>query len=219
MAVRTIFILNTTAVTPNWWGNTQLDGSAPTANNSIYGWTPSTTNAATTPYFRGRLGASSPNVTSQAASYNASTTGPTPGTGSASTQAGDSFIAGPFNSTFDATPWTFNWNLRASSAGCVGHVNMQVWKSANANGSSPTLLLANTAGATVSLSSSGDVNSSISWSPGVLTLTNEYLFFQVEWQETTTGTAGANVLFRVGTALISTPDVPGAPQARVLVLA
>jgi hypothetical protein len=111
--------------------------------------------------------------------------------------------------------------MRASVVGAIGHVNMRVWKSVNADGSSATQLLANTAGATVTLSTTADVNSSISWSPGTLTLSNEYLFFQVEWQETTTGVVNCNVLFRAGTAMITTPDLAtaGASQARATVLA
>jgi hypothetical protein len=109
--------------------------------------------------------------------------------------------------TFAATAWTFAWNLRASTAGCVGRINMRVWRSVNADGSAATSLLALTAGATVTLSTTADVNSSISWSPGALTLNNEYLFFQVEWQETTAGSVnGDNVFFRAGTAAITTPD-------------
>lgn len=222
MATHTIYILNTLAVTPNWWGNTQLDGSAPTAANTTYGWVPTTTNATTVPYYRGRHGATGAATTAAASSWNASTSGPTPGTGNALTQAGDCFIAGPFTGTFAATTWTFNWNLRASIAGCVGHINMRIWKSVNANGSSATQLLANTVGATVTLSTTADVNSLISWSPGALTLTNEYLFFQVEWQETVTGTtANDNVFFRAGTAAIITPDLPvvGAAQAMAMILA
>jgi len=222
VAVHTIYILATTAVTPNWWGNTQLDGSAPTAANAAFGFVPTTNSVSTTPYYRGRQGATFPAATATASSYNASTSGPAKGTGNGFTTAGDSFIAGPFTGTFAATAWTFAWNLRASTAGAVGHVNMQVWKSANADGSSATLLLANTAGATVTLSTTADVNSSISWSPGALTLSNEYLFFQVEWQETTTGTTNCNVLYRAGTAAITTPDLPAGAvtqQAMAMVLA
>lgn len=205
MAVQTIYVLATAAVSPNWFGQTQLNGSAPTVANTAYGWS---ANKIAVGYIRGRLGATT--TASDAVvgtSYNAGTSGPTKGTGSGANTAGDSFIAGPFNGTFAATAWTFAWNLRASTAGCVGHVNMRVWKSANAAGTSATQLAANALGATVTLSTTADVNSSISWSPGALTLTNEYLFFQVEWQETTLGTTnGDNVLFRVGTTAITTPN-------------
>ena len=48
--------------------------------------------------------------------------------------------------------------------------------------------------------------STLSWSPGALTLNNEFLFFQIEWQETTLGAASCNVLFRLGTAVITTTN-------------
>lgn len=207
MAVQTIYLLGTTAVTPNWWGNTQLNGTAPTGANSAYGWAPAKI-AVTTPYIRGRLGATTTSTDAAiAASYNAATSGPAKGTGSGATTAGDSFIAGPFSGKFAATAWTFNFNLRASTAGAVGHVNLRVWRSRNADGSAATQLLANTVGATVTLSTTVDTNSSVSWSPGAVSLDNEYLFLQVEWQETIAGTSNSdNVLFRIGTALVTTPD-------------
>jgi hypothetical protein len=205
MAVQTIYLLGTAAVTPNFFGNTQLNGSAPTAANSTFGWS---ANKIAVGFIRGRLGATA--TASDAVvgtSYNAGTSGPTKGTGAAAGTAGDSFIAGPFNGKFAATAWTLAFNLRASTAGCVGHINVRIWKSLNAAGTSATQLLANTAGATVTLSTTADVNSSVSWSPGALSLNNEYLFFQIEWQETTLGTTnGDNVLFRIGTSSITTAD-------------
>jgi hypothetical protein len=207
MAVQTIWLLGTAGVTPNFFGNTQLNGSAPTAANTAFGWGPAKT-AVTTPYFRGRLGATTTGSDAAvASSYNAGTSGPTRGTGTGAATAGDSFIAGPFSGTFAATAWTFNCNIRASTAGAVGHINMRFWRSANADGSSATQITANTVGATVTLSTTADVNSSITWSPGALNLNAQYLFFQVEWQETTAGSSNNdNVFFRIGTASITTAD-------------
>jgi hypothetical protein len=208
MAVQTIYLLAQAGVTPNFFGPTQLNGSAPTAANTAYGWAVSTT-AITTPYRRGRLGATAVGGDAAvASSYNAAASGPTKGTGTGAAAAGDSFVAGPFTGTFAAGAWTFNFNLRASTVGAVGHINLRLWKSANADGTGATQLLANTAGATVTLSTTADVNSSISTSAiGLLPLSNEYLFFQVEWQETTAGSSStSNVLFRAGTAAIVTPN-------------
>lgn len=216
MAVQTIYLLGTAGSAPNYFGNTQLNGSAPTAANTAFGWTPSRT-AISTPYYRGYLGATAASTAALAASYNASASGPTPGTGTGATTAGDSFICGPFFGTFANTAWTFAFNLRASTAGCVGHVNLRVWRSVNASGSNAAQVLANTAGATVTLSATADVNSSVSWSPGTLTLNQEYLFFQVEWQETTVGTTNNdNVFFRVGTAAVTTPDYQMTPATGTL---
>jgi hypothetical protein len=207
MAVQTIYLLGTTGVTPNFWGNTQLNGSAPAVATTAFGWVPSRT-AITTPYYRGRLGATAGATAAQAASYNTAATGPAPGTGSGITTAGDSFIAGPFYGTFANTNWTFNCNLRATTAGCVGHINMRMWRGTNATGAGATAATGNLTGATVTLSTTADTNSSVtSWSPGAMTLVNEYLFFQIEWQETTVGgTNNDNVFFRTNTSSITTAD-------------
>ena len=219
MAVQTIYLLATNGVTPNFWGNTQLNGSAPTAATAAFGWTVAKT-AVTTPYRRGRWGATAVGGdTAAASSYNAGTSGPTKGTGTGASTAGDSFVAGPLTGTFAATAWTFNINFRETTTGATGHINLRVWKSANADGSSATQLLANTAGLTINTTSSTiDYNSSVSWSPGALTLNNEYLFFQIEWQETTAGTVnGSNVLFRAGPSAITTPDFIALHQGAALI--
>jgi hypothetical protein len=98
--------------------------------------------------------------------------------------------------------------MRASTAGAVGRLRMRVWRSLNADGTSATEITSGTqVGATVTLSTTTDQNTSISWSPGSITLIEEYLFFQLEWQETTAGSSStSNVLFRIGTASITTPD-------------
>ena len=82
-----------------------------------------------------------------------------------------------------------------------------MWRGTNAAGTGATQVLANTAGATVTLSTTADTNSSITASPGAMTLNNEYLFFQVEWQETTVGSSNSDdVRFHIGTASITTAD-------------
>jgi hypothetical protein len=218
MAVQTIYLLGTTAVTPYFWGNTQLNGSAPTAANSAFGWAPAKT-AITTPYYRGHLGATATSTDpALSASYNASTSGPTVGTGTGGGTAGDCFVVGPLTGTFAATAWTFNFNMRAGTAGCIGHVNMKMYRSTNLTGAVATQLIANTAGATVTLSTTADTNSSITASPGQIVLNNAYLFFQVEWQETTAGSSNNdNVFFRIGTASITTADFVAAVTGTVAV--
>ena len=214
MAVQTIYILGTTAVGPNWFGNTQLNGSAPAATTTAFGWVPAKT-ATSTPYFRSRLGATAP-ASDAGSSLDpvGSANAPTPGTGSGAATAGDCFIAGPFSGVFANSTWTFNWNLRASTAGCVGLVGMKIYRSVNANGSPASQVKAESGGTTVTLSTTADTNSQIVWNPGAtVTLNNEYLFFQLMWQETTQGsTNGCNVLFRTGTSFITTPDFVYTPQ-------
>jgi hypothetical protein len=217
MAVQTIYLanmFNTPPVAPNYFGVTSLN-AAPSPGSGD-GWTPSTT-ALTTPYFRAYAGSTNTaQATGQAASWNAATTGPTKGT--TAILSGDSYIAGPFNGIFAATAWTFTLNLIAdiNKTGATGHVNIQVWKSANADGSVATKLLTNTPGTTVTLAASGlpGYNSSLTWTPGALTLSNEYLFFQIEWQETTVGTlSGCDVRYRVSTCYVTTPDMAPGPVA------
>lgn len=221
MAVKTLYVLNTTAATPNFWGNLQEGGSPPTAGLSTYGWGVAKT--ASPSFWPARLGAVG-NVSSSSSgttSFIDSKTGPTKGTGTSNTStlpAGDSFVAGPYTGTFAATAWQFDWKMKTGTAGGIGRIRMRVWKSTNADGSSATELTAGAlVGATVTLLTSGDVNSSISWSPGAITLAGHYLFFQIEWNETTAGsTATDTVQFSIGTALITTPDFGTTAAAIVL---
>lgn len=217
MAVKTLYILDGTtnpAATPNWFGNMQEGGTAPTQINSSYGWGVAKTTSPS--YWPARCGATgtTASASSGTTSFIDSKTSPTKGTGSGggtSSNAGDSFIAGPYTGTFAATSWQFDWMMRAGTAGGVGFLRMRVWKSSNADGTSATELtsgaLQGNGGVGQTLSTSADVNSSMTWSPGSITLSNEYLFFQIEWRETVTGSSASdNVLFRIGTAKITTPD-------------
>jgi hypothetical protein len=208
-----------TATPPGWFSVLQEDGAAPAPANTWYGWGAAQI-PITTPYYRGRIGATEiTDLNALASSWNASTSGPTPGTGTAGLAAGDCFITPNWlNGTFAAGTWTFNWNMRCSNVGMVGHVNMRVWASVNPSGAGAReLTTGNMPGATITLSNSADSNSSISWSPGAITLNKEYLFFQLEWQETVQGTQNTcNALFRAGTASITTPnfyEVGAAPTA------
>lgn len=85
---------------------------------------------------------------------------------------------------------TIPWGMRAGTAGAVGRLRMRVWASANADGSSARELTSGALiGAIVTLSTTVTNNSTMTWSPGAITLNNEYIFFQLEWQETTQGSA------------------------------
>jgi hypothetical protein len=62
-------------------------------------------------------------------------------------------------------------------------------------------------GSTVTLSTTADTNSHITFNPGIVNLTNEYLFFQTQWEETTAGSSNADtVLFHIGTAAVTTTN-------------
>lgn len=210
MATKTFYLLNTAAATPNFFGNLQEGGTAPTAGNSSYGWTVAK-GAITSPYWRGRYGASAVVASGNglASSWIASNN-PTKGTGATNTTAGDSFISPvTYAGTFANTNWTFSFNMRAGTAGAVGRIRLNVYRSANADGTSATKLTSTVqVGSTITLSTTADNNSSITWSPGgTITLANEYLFIQPEWEETTAGSStSSNVLFRIGTASFTTSD-------------
>jgi hypothetical protein len=219
---RTLYVLGA-AVSP--FSLLQDGGTAPTAANATFGWTVAKT-AVTSPYWRARLGAATA-ATVASASSQIDATNPQAGTGTTNTTAGDSFRAGPYRGTFAATAWTFTLNMRASVAGAIGRLRMRVYKSSNSNGSSPTQLtptaaasaLGHTAGP-FTMSTSADVNVGFTWSPGAITLNGEYLFFQVEWQETTAGSSTtSNVLFRVGSTIVTPVFTYSTPYSLPMALA
>lgn len=188
-----------------------MDGTAPTAALATSGWTPGTT-ALTTPYFRGRWGSNAGRaLTASAASAIDSASGPTKGTGSSNTTAGDSFIAGPFTGTFAAGPWTIAMGFRSNTNTVTGTTRMRVWASVNADGSAARALTTSTiVGTPVTMNTTTTTyDMGMVWSPAAIVMNNEYLFFQIEWQETVVGTAAAAQLAQyVGTSFsIITTDL------------
>lgn len=128
------------------------------------------------------------------------TTHPNPG-------SGDSWRSeNTMNGVFANANWVFTFPVRAVTAANAqrGRIKVRVWKSVNADGSSPTELTAATqTGTTITaISTSADNNSVVTWSPGgTVTLTAEYLFIQCEWEITTAGTTNtADILIRAGTS-------------------
>jgi hypothetical protein len=217
LATKTFYPLSTAGSSPNFVSTLQEGGSAPTAANSPYGWTVAKLAAGS--FMRARLGATAVATVSQGTSFIDAQTKPQVGTGTAATTAGDYFLTPtPYNGTFAATAWTFNFNLRASTAGAIGRIRLRVWASPSPDGSGARVLTGSTqVGATVTLSTTADVNSSISWSPGTITLVQEYLMFEVEWNETTTGSSTSdNVFFRLGTTSFVTPNFTAATSSRIL---
>jgi hypothetical protein len=206
MATKTFYVLTTTAATPNWFGSLQENGSAPAGANTAFGWT---IGASAVASWRARLGAVSRETANQAASYIDATSGPTAGTGSTNVTSGDSFITPvAYTGTFANTAWTFSWVVRALTTGAIGRIRMRVWASVNADGSSPRELTSGTqVGSIVTVNAlTTDFTSTISWSPGAITLSNEFLFFQIEWNETSLGSSSSSVVFWQSTALITTPN-------------
>src|SRR5215831_1243357 len=215
MATKTLYVLSSgvgLAASPNFWSILQDGGTAPTAANTVYGWVPAKQSTGK-PYFQAFLGASAAasTTTTQTTTYIGVTSAPTKGTGNTNTTSGDSFATpSAYSGVFAAGAWTLNLMLRASTAGAIGHLNLRVWASVNADGSSARELTSGSlVGTAVTLSTTADVNGmgTTTWSPGAITLVNEYMFFQVEWQETTGGSSNSdNVLFRAGTCLVTTTN-------------
>jgi len=193
MAVVNVYFLNTAATTPNWFGKVQDGGSAPAGALSAFGWTVGKV-AVTTPYWRGRLGATARANMATAGSYIDAATGPVQGTGNAATTAGDSFRSdNPLAGTFAAGNWNFTFGMRTGAATTVGRIRLHVWASANADGTSARKLNSTTlVGTTVTMSfTTTTYNSTVTWAAPQVVLNNEYLFTQIEWQETTAGTSNS----------------------------
>src|SRR4051812_28258670 len=188
----------------------QDGGTAPVAASTRAGFAPGKNAVATLGYYRGRWGASGTNSTGQAASWIDAQTGPVKGTGSTASNAGDSFITPTaLTGTFAAGAWTLTFTTCPLTATLTGRLRMRIWASVNADGSSAREL---TAGALIGQintqsSTTTDYAGGFTWSPGAITLNNEYLFFQIEWQETTAGSAnGATTRLRVGTSLVTSTN-------------
>lgn len=116
---------------------------------------------------------------------------------------GDAFRAGPFTGTFAAGNWTFNHVVRAVGAGGSqdGRIGMRMWRGTATDATGATQITSSVqVGATVTnLATTADQNSSITYNPGALTLSNEYLWFEIAWE--ITGAGGNNscdVIFRIG---------------------
>jgi len=123
--------------------------------------------------------------------------------------------ATPYAGTFAATAWTITFAVRAGTASSqAGRMRLRVFASVNADGSSARELTGSTQVGTTSaaLSTTADATSVVTWSPGAITLNNEYLFFVVAWEITTaSGSNSGDVVLRTGQSAggtrIVTPDL------------
>jgi len=215
MATKTLYLLNTTAATPNWMGSIQDGGSAPTAVVSTFGWTVAKTSTGT-PYWKARIGATAAATVAAASSTITSLTAPTQGTGSGATTAGDSFrsqanYTGAFIGTFAAGAWTFNFGMRCTtSSSQAGHINFRLWASNDPNGQTGVreITSGNVVCSTVTLSTTTTTYTSTA-SPSLPTFTvnGDYLFIQVEWQETVaSGSNSGDVKFYISACTVATTD-------------
>src|SRR5215831_8571812 len=137
MATKTFYLLGTAATSPGWGGNLQDGGSAPTAANSTFGWKVAKVSTAT-PFWKAFLGASATATTASGTDQISGATGPNKGTGATATTAADFFsTAAKYSANVTAGTWSFTFGMRCTtSSSQAGHINLRVWASANADGSS-----------------------------------------------------------------------------------
>jgi hypothetical protein len=110
------------------------------------------------------------------------------------------------NGIFANANWVMTFAIRAVTAASsqAGRVKVRLWRGTNAAGTGATQITASALTGTTSaaLSTSADATSVVTFTPGAtITLTNEYLFVQCEWEITTaSGSNSGDVDFRAGTA-------------------
>jgi len=118
---------------------------------------------------------------------------------------------------FDVGSWVFAMAVRATTASSqAGRIRMRVFASVNADGSSARELTSATVVGTTTgaLSTTADVTSTATWSPGTtIQLNNEYLFFVIAWEITTaSGNNSGDAVIRTGSTgpagtYVTTPNV------------
>lgn len=169
MPAKTLYLTNSVSTWP------LLSETSPGANATIgTGWTVATEPAGDSASMQAAVERAAGNFTTSAKPSIAP-----------SSSLGDAFRAGPFTGTFNAGTWSLIAAVLAVDAGGWhdGHARWRVWKSINANGSSPTELTTATlvGSSVVNLGIGGQQSSSVNWSPGAIALNSEYLFFQLAW--------------------------------------
>jgi hypothetical protein len=196
MAVKSLYFKNVTA---NGALSLQDGGTAPATGLSTTGWGVGKTAASN--YSLMSVGAKS------------STWSTTEPLATANFTAASCFrTEQPLSGKFANTNWTFAFRVRAATASSqAGAVRIRVWKSTVAAGTGATQLtsavLVGTT--TAALSTSASATSTVTWAtPGAITLNNEYLWVQCEWQITTaSGSNNGDSLFYIESAgVITTPD-------------
>jgi len=208
------FIAGTDAVTPNWFGNLidAVGNGASVTANCAFGWEPSNNSIVSESYYEARLGATAVNTTYISGSdYISNTTHPMKGTGDTAATAGDSFITPTtYSGTFINEPWYFNFVFQATTIKFYGKINMRVWADTAATGlGARELTSGNVSTGIISLAATGtNYTAQLKWQPGTLQVFGEYLFFQIEWQETTVGTGGSILVFANSGTIVTPPLDP-----------
>ena len=175
-----------------------FDGAAQTAASRADGWTVAKSASPLSSEFDAG--------TKQSGTFSSNSTTPKPASFLTGTTANAFKTPAALIGVFANAAWTFTFAVRAGTASSqAGRIRMRVFKATNAAGTTGVVELtsATQVGATSSaLSTSADVTSVVTWSPGVtITLNNEFLFFVIAWEITTaSGSNSGDVLIRTGSS-------------------
>ena len=213
MAAKTLY-LKDAAASGSAHGSLQDGGSAPGTATTGTGWTVAKT--AATVYSLQVYG------TERAANTFGATAMPNAAPSTTDSWRSESLI----NGSFADTAWTIRVSVIAVGTGGSqdGRMRFRLYRSTNADGSGATQITSGTVQLSVvtNLATSAAQVSSGTVSPGVVTLTDEYLFLQLAWE--LTGAGGNNncdVLIRTNSAdsVITTPEfTPGEQSLTVPLL-
>ncbi len=110
---------------------------------------------------------------------------------------------GPYNGTFAAGNWSFNFAVRAVTNGGAqdGRIRFRLLKGTSAASATEITAAQQLASEVLNVATGADSVSSLTLNPGAITLNNEYLFLQIAWERTGAGgMTSADVLFRTGSA-------------------
>ena len=179
MAALTLYIKDALA-SGSSHGSLQDGGTPPSTANTGTGWKQAKT--AATAYFLMHY-ATSASTTSQTSPALPST-GPT---------TNDCWrTENTYTGTILAGTWNLALSIIATTAGAIGTFDFRVWKGSNATGSGAVEITSGivTGSGPVTLSISTASNITASFTTGANTqFSNEYIFFQIAWKETTTGSS------------------------------
>ena len=138
--------------------------------------------------------------------------------GTLDTTLWDAFRTPVLNGTFASANWTFQFAVVSTvQAGAAdGQIVFRLIK-ANADGSGATEITSAQQSASVCTNvGATDINGTLTFNPGAITFTNQYLFVQVAWKRTGAGgMTTTNIRLRtgssasVGTTILSADFTPG----------
>lgn len=176
-----------------------MSQTAPASANSSYGWTVDSKAAPNfSPYRPGTLQAATTFVTTEPTAFSQY--------GWRST----SLLMG----TYSDANWVLTCKVKSGATyyAQTGTLRFRLWRSADATGASATQVTSGwvSSGAISFSAANQEQTATCTWTPGgIVSLTREYLFLEVEWSADTSGGNAAAVVYLVhndGIAKLTTPD-------------